>query len=148
MFGMMFGDAGHGPLLVLAGLLLRSGLAAPAGPVQRGSGRSSSAPGSRPAASACSTASSSARPGWSRCSGSSPLEEPVTLLAVALGVGAVLLAGAYVLGTVNRWREGGWALALSAPSGIAGGALFLGLGLVVLGVDRVDDLAGGDRRAW
>jgi V/A-type H+-transporting ATPase subunit I len=40
----------------------------------------------------------------------------------------VLLAGAYVLGTVNRWREGGLPLALYAPSGVAGAALFLGLG--------------------
>ena len=52
----------------------------------------------------------------------SPLEEPLTLLASALGVGAVLLACAYVAGAVNRWREGGWPLALVAASGIAGGA--------------------------
>ncbi|WFR71235.1 hypothetical protein P9209_18680 [Prescottella defluvii] len=64
----------------------------------------------------------------------SPLEEPITLLAAALGVGAVLIAGAYVLGTVNRWREGGWPAAVSAPSGLAGVALFAGLGLVLLGL--------------
>ena len=28
-------------------------------------------------------------------------------MAAAVGVGAILLAGAYVLGTINRWREGG-----------------------------------------
>jgi V/A-type H+-transporting ATPase subunit I len=57
------------------------------------------------------------------------------LMAVALGVGAVFLAGAQIVGTVNRWREGGWPLALSAPSGVAGGALLAGLGLIVLGAN-------------
>ena len=36
-----------------------------------------------------------------------PLDEPVPLLAAAVGVGAVLLAGAYLVAIVNRWREGG-----------------------------------------
>jgi V/A-type H+-transporting ATPase subunit I len=63
----------------------------------------------------------------------SPLEEPLTLVGAALGIGVVLLSGSYVLGTVNRWREGGWPLALGAPSGIAGAALFVGAGCIVLG---------------
>ncbi|HEU4896237.1 MAG TPA: ATPase, partial [Actinomycetota bacterium] len=62
-----------------------------------------------------------------------PLEEPVTLLVAAVAVGAVLLAGAYGLGTVNRWREGGWPLALYASSGVAGAAVFSGLGLAAGG---------------
>jgi V/A-type H+-transporting ATPase subunit I len=45
----------------------------------------------------------------------------------------VLLAGAYALGTVNRWREGGWRYALYASSGLAGAGLFLGLGLAAAG---------------
>ena len=36
-----------------------------------------------------------------------PLDDPTTLLAVAIVIGAALLAVAYALGTVNRWREGG-----------------------------------------
>ncbi|PFG38896.1 V/A-type H+-transporting ATPase subunit I [Georgenia soli] len=132
MFGMMFGDAGHGLLLVLAGLLIRAG---------------------RPAALA------RLRRVWPFVVGAglfavgfgvlygeffgptgvlpvlwvSPLDEPLTLLAVALGVGAVLLAVAQGIGTVNRWREGGWAFALSSASGVAGAALLAGLGVVVLG---------------
>ena len=139
MFGMMFGDAGHGALLVVLGLLMRAG---------------------RPRVLA------RFHKVWSFVVGSglaaivfgllygeffgptgvvpvlwlAPLGQPVTLLAVAVGVGAVFLAVAQIVGTVNRWREGGWPLALSAPSGIAGAALLGGLGLIALGVN--------DRLGW
>ncbi|MGF7120590.1 V-type ATPase 116kDa subunit family protein [Rhodococcus sp. AG1013] len=133
MFGMMFGDVGHGALLVIGGLLLRAGRlpwTARYGrvwPFVAGAGAAAAVFGLL----------------YGECFGPTgvvpvlwiaPLEQPVTLLGVALGVGAVLLAGAYVLGTVNRWREGGWAAALSAPSGLAGAAVFAGLGMVVLGL--------------
>jgi V/A-type H+-transporting ATPase subunit I len=62
-----------------------------------------------------------------------PLDHAFTLLLVAMGIGAVLLAGAYALGTVNRWREGGWASALYASSGAAGTMVFLGTGVVAGG---------------
>jgi V/A-type H+-transporting ATPase subunit I len=62
-----------------------------------------------------------------------PLEEPVLLLEIAIGIGACLLSGAYAIGTVNRWREGGWRLAVVSPTGLAGVAVFFGLGLVLLG---------------
>lgn len=132
MFGMMFGDAGQGLLLLAGGLLLRTGRL----------GRLSVI-----------------RPLWLFVTGSglmaivfgvlfgeffgptgvlpvlwiNPLEEPILLLAVAIGVGAFLLAGSYLLGTINRRREGGWRLALVATSGIAGIAVFLGIGLLALG---------------
>jgi V/A-type H+-transporting ATPase subunit I len=63
----------------------------------------------------------------------SPLSHPVTLLLAAAGIGAVLLAGAYALGVINRWREGGWRAALYAPSGIAGSCVFLGAALAAGG---------------
>src|SRR5674536_182019 len=63
-----------------------------------------------------------------------PLDQPVRLLEAAVGVGAVLLGGAYALGTVNRVREGGWGRALYAGSGIAGSLLFLALGLAAGGI--------------
>ena len=69
-----------------------------------------------------------------------PLEHPVELLGAGIAVGAVLLAGAYALGTVNRFREGGWRRAVYAPSGLAGAALFLGLGAVAGGVYLGDAL--------
>jgi V/A-type H+-transporting ATPase subunit I len=129
---MMFADAGQGALLLAGGLLLRAGRLPRLAGVRRA---------------------------WPFIVGSAvmaiffgvlfgqffgptgvlpvlwfdPLSDPVLLLEVAVGVGAFLLAGAYVLGTVNRWREGGWRLALVAPSGIAGIIVFLALGLLGLG---------------
>jgi V/A-type H+-transporting ATPase subunit I len=63
----------------------------------------------------------------------SPLAQPITLLGAGIGVGAALLSVSYGIGTVNRWREGGPALALVELSGFAGGALYLGLALAGFG---------------
>ncbi|HEY7101450.1 MAG TPA: V-type ATPase 116kDa subunit family protein [Mycobacteriales bacterium] len=132
MFGMMFGDAGHGLLLLLAGLALRAGwprrlarlrqhwqLVAGAGAAATlfglAYGEFFGPTGVVPAL-------------WL-----DPLDEPTMLLAAAVGLGALLLAGAYGVGIVNRLREGGWSLALYASGGIAGATLFLGAGLVVAG---------------
>jgi V/A-type H+-transporting ATPase subunit I len=46
----------------------------------------------------------------------------------------VLLAGAYALGSINRFREGGWRRAVYAPSGLAGATLFLALVCVAGGL--------------
>ena len=132
MFGMMFGDAGHGLLLLMAGLALRAGwprrlarlrqnwqLVAGAGVAATlfglAYGEFFGPTGVVPAL-------------WL-----DPLAEPTTLLAAAVGLGAFLLACAYGVGIVNRLREGGWPLALYASGGIAGATLFLGAGLVVAG---------------
>ena len=132
MFGMMFADAGQGALLFLAALLVRTPRWARLAPL---------------------------RPYWVFLAGAglastlfgvlygeffgpthvipvvwlAPLDRPVTLLLAAVAVGAVLLAGAYALGTVNRFREGGWRRAVYAPSGLAGASLFLGLGALASG---------------
>jgi V/A-type H+-transporting ATPase subunit I len=59
------------------------------------------------------------------------MDHPVPLLLAGIGLGVVLLGGAYAIGTANRVREGGWSRALYAPSGIAGSTLFLAAGLGV-----------------
>jgi V/A-type H+/Na+-transporting ATPase subunit I len=132
MFGMMFADAGQGALLLIGGLLLRGGRPRRlarfrvAWPFLAGAGFAATVfgllfgeffgpTGVLPVL-------------WVK-----PLEQPVLLLEIAIGVGACLLSGAYAIGTVNRWREGGWRLALVAPTGLAGVALFLGMGLLLLG---------------
>ncbi len=130
MFGMMFGDAGRGLLLIGLGLWARTG---------RGvAGRFRSAWALAVAAGVSATLFGLA---YGEMFGPThvvralwlvPLDEPVRLLVAAIVVGAALLGVSHVIGTVNRWREGGGRLALYEPSGIAGLCSYLGLGLLVI----------------
>ncbi len=132
MFGMMFGDAGEGMFLVVVALALRAGWPRwtrryrRAWPFVGGAGVAATGFGLL----------------YGECFGPTglvptvwldPLSHPTTLLLVAGGIGVILLALAYGLGTINRWREGGWPAALYAPSGIAGTTLFLGAGAAFAG---------------
>lgn len=132
MFGMMFGDVGDGLLLAAMGLLLR----------QSRSERFARARPLWPFPVACGLAAAAFGMLYGEAFGPTgivptlwlaPLDEPVRLLAIAVGIGALLLAASYAMGVVNRWREGGPMAALLAPSGIAGVAVFAGAGLLVLG---------------
>jgi len=141
MFGLMFGDVGHGLLLVLVALLLLAGR-------PRSLARFHAAwpvVGAAGLAAACTGLlfgeffgpTGVIEPLWM-----SPLSDPVLLLLVTMAIGAVLLSVAYAIGIVNRVREGGWRYALYAPTGIAGATLFLGAGLLVVGlVYAVEPLA-------
>lgn len=132
MFGIMFGDAGHGLILVALGLYLRRA--------------------ARPAL-------ASARRAWALIAGAGlaasgvgllygemfgptglipvvwlrPIDQPLELLVAGVIVGSVLLAASYLIGMANRWREGGPARLLYAPSGIAGTTLYLGAAAVAIG---------------
>lgn len=138
MFGMMFGDAGQGLLLLAGGLLLRAGRL-PRLVQFRSIWLFVAGSGFMAIVFGVLFGEFFGPTGVLPVLWISPLEEPVLLLEVAIGVGACLLASAYVLGTVNRWREGGWRLALVAASGVAGIAVFLGLGLLALGLYLATD---------
>jgi len=132
MFGMMFGDAGDGLLLVAAAIAIRAGRPRalgrlrPAWPFVAGAGVAATGFGFAYGEFFGPTGVVPAL--WL-----DPIARPVPLLLAGIGFGAVLLAGAYALGVLNRWREGGWPLALYAPSGIAGALLFLGIGVLAAG---------------
>jgi len=132
MFGMMFGDAGDGLLVIAAAVALRAGWPSwarryrTAWPFVGGAGVAATLFG-------LAYGEFFGPTGVVPVLWLAPLSKPIPLLLVAVGIGAVLLAGAYALGTINRWREGGWPLALYAPSGVAGSALFAGIGVVAAG---------------
>ncbi len=133
MFGMMFADVGHGALLLLAGVAIRRQWSPrlerlrPVWLFVAGAGVASMVFGALYGEFFGPT-------GVIPVLWLAPLEHPVPLLGAAVGAGALLLAGAYTLGTVNRFREGGWRLAVYAPSGLAGAAMFIGLGMVSAGI--------------
>jgi V/A-type H+-transporting ATPase subunit I len=135
MFGIMFADVGHGALLVLAALAIRMRWSPrlarlrPAWLFLAGGGAASMAFGAL----------------YGEFFGPTtvipvlwlaPLDHPVALLGAAVGAGGLLLAGAYALGSLNRFREGGWRRAVYAPSGLAGSAVFLGLAMLAAGLYR------------
>ncbi len=131
MFGIMFGDVGHGLMLVLLALWLR----------RRTGGRLAGfrslwvillAAGLAGMVFGFAYGEAFGPTGLVPTLWLSPLDEPVTLLLAALGIGAVLLTISYVLGIVNRWRQGGFKKALVAQFGVAGLMVFVG-GLLLAG---------------
>ncbi len=133
MFGMMFADAGQGALLLAGGVMLATGRLRRLTGIRR----------AWPFVVASAVMAIVFGVVFGQFFGPTgvlpvlwfdPLDDPVLLLGVAVGAGALLLAGAYAIGTVNRWREGGWRLALVSTTGIAGIIVFLSMGLFALGL--------------
>lgn len=133
MFGMMFGDVGDGLVLVAGAWWLRR-TRRPALAGYRGAWPLVAALGVAAVGFGFLYGEAFGPTGLVAELWLSPLDEPTRLLTAAVGVGAALLAVAYLLGTVNRLREGGVGLALYAPSGVAGTAVFAAAGLVAAGV--------------
>jgi V/A-type H+/Na+-transporting ATPase subunit I len=125
MFGMMFGDAGHGLLLALLGVLVRLVPDRRLAPVRRvwllpvAMGLSAACFGLLYGEAFGPTGL--VRPLWL-----APLADPIRLLVTGVAAGCGLLAIGYGLGTVNRWREGGFQAAVFAGAGLAGLVLFAG----------------------
>ncbi len=133
MFGMMFGDVGDGALIVVAALVLsrsrnpRLAAVRKVWPMIVAAGASAVLFGAL----------------YGELFGPTrvlptlwlaPLDSPTRLLAVAIAAGVGLLAAGYVIGIINRFREGGALLALTADSGVPGLALLAGGVLAVLGI--------------
>jgi V/A-type H+-transporting ATPase subunit I len=125
MFGMMFGDVGGGLLLVALGLYLARAKRRPFVGFRR--------------TWALVTAAGVAAIAFGFLYGEffgptgvvpviwmSPLDDPVRLLVAGIAVGGVLIGISFVLGTINRWREGGPGTAIYAASGLAGAAVYFG----------------------
>jgi len=132
MFGMMFGDVGDGLLIIGSAIALWAGWPAwaaryrAAWPFVAGAGVAATAFG-------FAYGEFFGPTGVVPTLWLNPITSPIPLLQAGIGIGAVLLAGAYALGVLNRLREGGWPLALYAPSGIAGATLFGGIGILAAG---------------
>jgi V/A-type H+/Na+-transporting ATPase subunit I len=133
MFGMMFADAGHGILLAAAGLALRF-LRQPRLAPLRKSWVLPFAAGLVATAFGVAYGEFFGPTGVVPVLWLEPLQNPLELLIAGVLAGAVLLAVSYVIGTVNRWREGGSASALLSSSGVAGSLVFAGVGTLAASI--------------
>jgi V/A-type H+-transporting ATPase subunit I len=134
MFGMMFGDVGDGLVIVLAALALRR-TRYPRLQRLRAAWPLLAAPG---AAAILFGALYGELFGPTKvlpALWTAPLDRPTQLLIVGIVLGGCLLAAGYLFGIVNRWREGGARMALTAGSGLPGLSLLAAGALAALGLE-------------
>ncbi len=133
MFGIMFGDVGHGLVLALAGVALAAGWIKPMRRYRR-IGQFIIAAGCVAALVGLLYGEFFGPTGVVPTLWLDPLDDPITLMVVGMLIGAGLLAISMVIGAINRVREGGWGFALYSRSGIAGILLYLAVALAAGGV--------------
>jgi V/A-type H+/Na+-transporting ATPase subunit I len=145
MFGMMFGDVGHGLLLALLAALLRRA-ERPAFAQLRPLWAVGVACGLCAAVFGLLYGEAFGPTGIVPTLWVSPTDHALELLATGIGVGVFLLVLSYAVGILNRWREHGPRAALVAASGVAGLVVLLSGGALGAGVYahiRALELAGG-----
>jgi V/A-type H+-transporting ATPase subunit I len=132
MFGMMFGDVGHGLAIVAIGVVAgrlhgeRWRTLRAASPFLIGAGVAAAVFGFLYGEAFGPTGLVPTL--WFR-----PLDDPTRLLVAGLIIGCILLTFTFAIAVVNRWRESGPGVALYHASGIAGAALFIGVMVFIAG---------------
>jgi V/A-type H+/Na+-transporting ATPase subunit I len=139
MFGMMFGDAGEGLLLIIGALLLRR-VRHPRLVAARRLWPFPAAAGAAAVVFGLLYGEFFGPTGIVPTLWLNPLDHATTLLAIGAAIGVVLLVASHALGLVNRHREGGSRRALLTPSGLAGLLVLLGGVLLVAGLAFVTAL--------
>ena len=119
MFGMMFGDVGHGAVIVAAGFAVRGRFKA-TGPLLIACGLAAVAFGF--AYGSVFGGEHLVAPLWQ-----APLRDPLRVLGLAVGWGIGFLLTASLLRAWNLGQQHGWRAALGDRGGIAGIVLYLGL---------------------
>jgi V/A-type H+-transporting ATPase subunit I len=140
MFGMMFGDVGHGLVLAALGLLLRSGRPALLRPFRQVWPLLVAA-GLVAALFGLLYGDAFGPTGLVPRFWLDPVDRPGPLLVAAVAVGTALLTISYGYGTVNRWREAGAAAAFLSQTGVAGLGVLVGAAVAALGWYVAEPLA-------